>query len=60
MNAAHAGATLAFLLAVAPASAQNVKITPVGSHRASCARTIARSFLRIRRACASCTTRRTT
>ena len=32
MNAAHAGATLAFLLAVAPASAQNVKITPVGSH----------------------------
>jgi L-ascorbate metabolism protein UlaG (beta-lactamase superfamily) len=32
MNAAHAGATLALLLAVAPASAQNVKITPVGSH----------------------------
>src|SRR4029077_2016362 len=32
MNAAHTGATLAFLLAVAPASAQNVKITPVGSH----------------------------
>lgn len=32
MNAAHAGATLAFLLAVAPVSAQNVKITPVGSH----------------------------
>ena len=32
MNIAHAGATLAFLLAVAPASAQNVKITPVGSH----------------------------
>ena len=32
MNAAHAGATLAFLLAVAPAIAQNVKITPVGSH----------------------------
>jgi L-ascorbate metabolism protein UlaG (beta-lactamase superfamily) len=32
MNAAHAGAALAFLLAVAPASAQNVKITPVGSH----------------------------
>src|SRR5437773_12140738 len=32
MNAAHAGATLAFLLAVAPASAQNVKITPIGSH----------------------------
>src|ERR1043166_188221 len=32
MNAAHVGATLAFLLAVAPASAQNVKITPIGSH----------------------------
>jgi glyoxylase-like metal-dependent hydrolase (beta-lactamase superfamily II) len=32
MNAAHAGATLAFLLAIAPANAQNVKITPVGSH----------------------------
>jgi L-ascorbate metabolism protein UlaG (beta-lactamase superfamily) len=32
MNAAHAGAALAFLLAVAPASAQNVKITPLGSH----------------------------
>src|SRR2546423_2633850 len=32
MNAAHTGATLAFLLAVAPASAQNVKITPIGSH----------------------------
>jgi L-ascorbate metabolism protein UlaG (beta-lactamase superfamily) len=32
MNAVHAGATLAFLLAVAPASAQNVKITPIGSH----------------------------
>jgi L-ascorbate metabolism protein UlaG (beta-lactamase superfamily) len=32
MNAAHAGATLAFLLAAAPAGAQNVKITPVGSH----------------------------
>lgn len=32
MNAAHAGATLAFLLAVAPANAQNVKIIPVGSH----------------------------
>jgi L-ascorbate metabolism protein UlaG (beta-lactamase superfamily) len=32
MNIAHAGAALAFLLAVVPASAQNVKITPVGSH----------------------------
>ena len=32
MNTAHAGATLAFLLAVAPAQSQNVKITPVGSH----------------------------
>ena len=32
MNAAQAGATLAFFLAVAPASAQNVKITPIGSH----------------------------
>src|SRR5687767_15220840 len=32
MNAAHAGATLAFLLAVAPAGAQNVKVTPIGSH----------------------------
>src|SRR5258706_591739 len=32
MNAAHTGATLAFLLAVAPASDQNVKITPIGSH----------------------------
>src|SRR3954463_52239 len=32
MNTVHAGAALAFLLAVVPASAQNVKITPVGSH----------------------------
>jgi L-ascorbate metabolism protein UlaG (beta-lactamase superfamily) len=32
MNTVHAGAVLAFLLAVAPASAQNVKITPLGSH----------------------------
>src|SRR5262252_1888883 len=32
MNAAHLGATFALLLAVAPASAQNVKITPIGSH----------------------------
>ena len=32
MNVAHAGAALALLLAVAPASAQNVKITPIGSH----------------------------
>src|SRR5262249_16416229 len=32
MNAAQVGATLALLLAVAPASAQNVKITPIGSH----------------------------
>jgi L-ascorbate metabolism protein UlaG (beta-lactamase superfamily) len=33
MNAAYAGATLAFLfLAAATASAQNVKITPIGSH----------------------------
>ena len=33
MNAAQAGATIAFLLlAMAPASAQNVKITPIGSH----------------------------
>ena len=32
MNTVHAGAVLAFLLAAAPASAQNVKITPLGSH----------------------------
>src|SRR5690348_14271744 len=32
MNAAQAGATLAFLLAAATAGAQNVKITPIGSH----------------------------
>src|SRR4051794_16056689 len=32
MNTAYAGAALAFLLVVVPASAQNVKITPVGSH----------------------------
>ena len=32
MNAAHAGATLALLLAAVPAGAQNVKITPIGSH----------------------------
>jgi L-ascorbate metabolism protein UlaG (beta-lactamase superfamily) len=32
MNIAHAGAALAFLLAAVPASAQNVKITPLGSH----------------------------
>src|SRR5580765_495239 len=32
MNIAHAGTALAFVLAVVPASAQNVKITPVGSH----------------------------
>src|SRR5438874_4679510 len=32
MNTAHAGIGLALLLAVAPASAQNVKITPIGSH----------------------------
>jgi L-ascorbate metabolism protein UlaG (beta-lactamase superfamily) len=32
MNIAHAAAALAFLLAVLPAGAQNVKITPVGSH----------------------------
>jgi L-ascorbate metabolism protein UlaG (beta-lactamase superfamily) len=32
MNTTHAGAALAFLLAAVPASAQNVKITPVGSH----------------------------
>jgi L-ascorbate metabolism protein UlaG (beta-lactamase superfamily) len=32
MNVARAVATLALLLAVAPAGAQNVKITPIGSH----------------------------
>jgi glyoxylase-like metal-dependent hydrolase (beta-lactamase superfamily II) len=32
MNTAHAGGILAFLLVVAPAAAQNVKITPIGSH----------------------------
>jgi L-ascorbate metabolism protein UlaG (beta-lactamase superfamily) len=32
MNIAHAGVALAFLLAAIPASAQNVKITPIGSH----------------------------
>src|SRR5436190_14910424 len=32
MNTAHAGVALVFFLAVAPASAQNVKITPLGSH----------------------------
>jgi L-ascorbate metabolism protein UlaG (beta-lactamase superfamily) len=32
MKTAHAGAALALVLAVAPASAQNVRITPVGSH----------------------------
>src|SRR5499427_1009935 len=32
MNAAHAGATLALLFAAAQAGAQNVKITPIGSH----------------------------
>src|SRR3954465_13772069 len=32
MNTAHAGAALAFLLAMVPAAAQNVKITPIGSH----------------------------
>jgi L-ascorbate metabolism protein UlaG (beta-lactamase superfamily) len=32
MKTTLAGAALAFLLAVVPASAQNVKITPVGSH----------------------------
>jgi L-ascorbate metabolism protein UlaG (beta-lactamase superfamily) len=32
MNAAQAGAALAFFLAVLPAAAQNVKITPIGSH----------------------------
>jgi L-ascorbate metabolism protein UlaG (beta-lactamase superfamily) len=32
MNVAHAGLTLALLLAAAPAIAENVKITPVGSH----------------------------
>jgi L-ascorbate metabolism protein UlaG (beta-lactamase superfamily) len=32
MNAAQAGAALAFFLAILPAGAQNVKITPLGSH----------------------------
>jgi L-ascorbate metabolism protein UlaG (beta-lactamase superfamily) len=32
MNLAHACAALAFLLALAPVAAQNVKITPAGSH----------------------------
>ena len=32
MKTAHAGAALALVLAIAPANAQNVKITPVGSH----------------------------
>jgi L-ascorbate metabolism protein UlaG (beta-lactamase superfamily) len=32
MKTAHAGAALALALAIAPANAQNVKITPVGSH----------------------------
>ncbi|MGH8681045.1 MAG: MBL fold metallo-hydrolase [Burkholderiales bacterium] len=32
MRTAYAGATLALVLATAPAIAQNVKITPVGSH----------------------------
>jgi hypothetical protein len=32
MKIAHAGAALALVLATAPAIAQNVKITPVGSH----------------------------
>ena len=32
MKAVHASAALALLLAVVPASAQNVKITPLGSH----------------------------
>lgn len=32
MNACHAVAALTLLLVLAPASAQNVKITPVGSH----------------------------
>ena len=32
MKTAHAGATLALVLATGPAVAQNVKITPVGSH----------------------------
>jgi L-ascorbate metabolism protein UlaG (beta-lactamase superfamily) len=32
MKAAHAGATLALLVAASAASAQNVKITPIGSH----------------------------
>lgn len=32
MKTVHAGAALALVLAVAPAGAQNVRITPVGSH----------------------------
>jgi len=32
MNIAHAGAALVFLLAAVPAGAQNVKVTPLGSH----------------------------
>jgi L-ascorbate metabolism protein UlaG (beta-lactamase superfamily) len=32
MKTAHTGAALALALAIAPANAQNVKITPVGSH----------------------------
>jgi L-ascorbate metabolism protein UlaG (beta-lactamase superfamily) len=32
MKIAHAGATFALALTIAPANAQNVKITPVGSH----------------------------
>jgi L-ascorbate metabolism protein UlaG (beta-lactamase superfamily) len=32
MKTAHAGAAFALALAIAPANAQNVKITPVGSH----------------------------
>ena len=32
MKTAHAGAALALVLATTPVIAQNVKITPVGSH----------------------------
>jgi hypothetical protein len=32
MKIAHAGAAFALALTIAPANAQNVKITPVGSH----------------------------
>lgn len=32
MKTAHAGAAFALALAIAPANAQNVKVTPVGSH----------------------------